>query len=103
MPQSLILSLLPPAARSSRTAPRPLLLTAAGRSSPCDQDQARFDALTFHDKDALRRFRDSHGRTWKSKLRELWPVAALDRHPDAAALRRIRNAVGPSGLDRIRL
>ncbi len=31
MPQSPILSLLSPAARSSRTAPRPLLLTAAGR------------------------------------------------------------------------
>ena len=103
MPHPTTLGLLPPAARSSRTVSRPLATLAAGRSSQAEQDQARFDALTFHDKDALRRFRDKAGRTWKSKIRELWPVAALDRHPDGDALRRVRNAVGQSGLDRIKL
>jgi hypothetical protein len=44
---------------------------------------------------ALRSWIDSHGRTWRSQLRDAWTREEL-------VLRELRNRVGPSGLDRIR-
>lgn len=47
---------------------------------------------------ALQAYAAEHGRYWKSKLRELWMTGQ-----DSGPLRRVRNIVGPSGLDRVRL
>ena len=47
---------------------------------------------------ALDRFARKNGRCWKAKLRDLWI-----RGKDDGALRIVRNKIGPSGLDRVRL
>lgn len=47
---------------------------------------------------ALREFAAAHGRTWKSKLRDLW-TSGRDEGP----LRQARNVLGPSGLHAYRL
>lgn len=60
--------------------------------------QAAFDALPFQVKDAVRDFRDRNGRTWKRALRDLWMSGR-----DTGALRTVRNVIGPSGLDGVRL
>jgi hypothetical protein len=47
---------------------------------------------------ALRDFAKEHGRTWKSKLRELWMQGKDDSSP---LLRQARNVIGPRQLDKI--
>ena len=59
---------------------------------------AAADALSLEDRLALQAFADDHGRLWKSRLKALW----LDGQ-DTGALRRLRNQLGPAGLDGIRL
>jgi hypothetical protein len=53
--------------------------------------------------DRLRRFAEGNGRTWRAKLREVWLRGDEARYPDSHLLRQLRNAVGPSGLDRVEL
>lgn len=48
---------------------------------------------------ALRRFRDYHGREWKSLLNLLWSGGSpTHRSGDAALLRQVRNSHGPRWL-----
>lgn len=48
---------------------------------------------------AVRRFRDRSGRTWKSKLRDLWMREPGSKYQDGAVLRQVRNQLGPVWLD----
>jgi hypothetical protein len=48
--------------------------------------------------EGLRQFRAEHGVQWKAKLRRLWSSGQ-----DEGVLRRARNAIGPTGLDRVNL
>jgi hypothetical protein len=63
--------------------------------------------LTDWEVRALRAFAAAHGRSWKSKLTfDYWMNARLWHGPEAgmgAALHRLRNAYGPSWLQRYRL
>lgn len=52
---------------------------------------------------ALLRYAGANGRTWKSKLLDAWMTGRDEREPDAGALRRVRNSIGPSGLMALRL
>jgi hypothetical protein len=47
---------------------------------------------------ALRSYKELHGRRWKSILLHLW-----ESGQDEGVLRRARNIVGPSGLDKLAL
>ena len=50
---------------------------------------------------ALQRFADTHGRTWKAQLAEHWSSARQDEcGEDVTLLRQVRNALGPSWLFR---
>ena len=57
--------------------------------------------LTNEQLSALIRFKETHGRHWKSELRTLWATGKDEKHTDAALLRQVRNEIGPHGLDRI--
>ena len=59
--------------------------------------------LTPQQLDALRRFRDKHGRTWKAKLKNMWEFGHDTRQPDGGLLRQIRNEVGPVALKDVEL
>ena len=59
--------------------------------------------MTNEQRDRLQQFRDEHGRNWKDKLRMLWMRGADTREPDGHLLRQIRNTVGPSGLEKVKL
>lgn len=48
--------------------------------------------------EALKRFAETHGRTWKSKLVNTWISGRDERIPDAALLRQVRNQLGPQWL-----
>lgn len=48
---------------------------------------------------ALESFANSHGRTWRAQLRDMWMSGADSSRPMA---RTWRNKIGPSGLDKIR-
>jgi hypothetical protein len=50
--------------------------------------------------DALRAYRDQHGRRWKSRLLAEWLSSAGDEGPE---LRQVRNTFGPSWLLNYRL
>ena len=54
--------------------------------------------LSVDDLAELRTFTDKEGRTWKAKLRQLW---LENGDVDNPALRRVRNIIGPSGLDKV--
>jgi hypothetical protein len=49
--------------------------------------------------DALRKFKNAHGRTWKLALREAW-TQGKDLGVD---LQQARNMIGPTRLDKIKL
>jgi len=49
-----------------------------------------------HDRYALQAFINLNGRNWRSKMRRLW-----DTYQDFGWQRRLRNTVGPTGLDRV--
>ena len=50
--------------------------------------------------DALRAYRDQHGRRWKSRLLAEWHSSTGDEGPE---LRQVRNTFGPSWLLNYRL
>ncbi len=52
---------------------------------------------------ALREYAQSHGRTWKAKLKSAWFSGKDERLPNAALLRQIRNDFGPQWLTRFSL
>lgn len=54
------------------------------------------DRVLEHDRYALRAFVNLHGRNWRSRMRALW-----NSSQDIGWQRRLRNTVGPSGLDRV--
>lgn len=49
---------------------------------------------------ALRDFRDRHGRFWKRELQELWITGADANQPNGGLLRQVRNNFGPLWLHR---
>lgn len=58
--------------------------------------------LTAEQADALNRFAAEFGRTWKSKLREMWMNGRDDLRKDGCYLRQVRNQQSPSFLDNYR-
>lgn len=61
------------------------------------------DTLTLEQIDALKRFKASYGRTWKSQLNTLWFSGRDERQADAGLLRQVRNSIGPSGLLKVKI
>jgi len=62
--------------------------------APMSQD----DQPTDEQIEALQRFANTHGRTWKSKLVDAW-ISGRDEHmPDGGLLRQVRNQLGPCWL-----
>ena len=57
---------------------------------------------TTEQMEALKRFAEVHGRTWKSQLNDMWMIAAYSGNPDAHLLQQVRNQFGPSWLVRFR-
>lgn len=56
--------------------------------------------MTLEQHAALVAYAKANGRTWKAKLREDWMSARI---PEGAALRALRNEIGPTGLTRLRV
>lgn len=55
--------------------------------------------LSLEQRLALDRFREAHGRNWKSKLSSLWSSGKDESYPqDGALLRQVRNDFGPEWL-----
>ncbi|MVF24211.1 hypothetical protein EVC37_21760 [Methylocaldum sp. BRCS4] len=52
---------------------------------------------------ALKRWADKHGRTWKSKLRDAWISGDYGLFEDAPFLQQLRNQFGPTWLNRFKL
>lgn len=48
--------------------------------------------------DALQAFADRNGAAWKDDLCNLWDSGRVDRQPEAARLRSVRNSFGPGWL-----
>lgn len=59
--------------------------------------------ITDEQRDRLRQFKDEHGRNWKDKLRLLWMKGTDTAESGGHLLRQVRNTVGPSGLEKVRL
>ena len=51
---------------------------------------------------ALLDWRQRSGRSWKEHLQIAWMTGADERDPRGSSLRRIRNRLGPSWLDKLR-
>ena len=83
------LRLLPPTARSTRTAPRPSLLTAAGRCDPGAVMRLAHDLARDDVADAVRRNRSRRYKVaLRDALRSAWSTAQTQRwchERDAAA------------------
>ncbi len=60
------------------------------------------DALDDAMMSALLDWRQRHGRSWKESLQVAWMSGADERDPRGWSLRRIRNHLGPTWLDRLR-
>lgn len=58
--------------------------------------------LSSEQKAALRRFRETHGRTWKDTLRSMWSSGKDVTQPEGGLLRQIRNNYGPSRLEKLK-
>lgn len=54
-------------------------------------------------RDALIRFKERHGRNWKADLKTLWWTGRDATQEDGHLLRQIRNHIGPSKLDKLKL
>jgi hypothetical protein len=54
-------------------------------------------------KEALQQFKSKHGRNWKLELRLRWMRGTDVNEANGHLLRQVRNNVGPSGLDKIRI
>lgn len=48
--------------------------------------------------EAIKRFAETHGRTWKSRLIDAWISGRDARLPDGGLLRQVRNQLGPQWL-----
>lgn len=59
-------------------------------------------ALEPHHHEALKRYAAKHGKQWKSKLQRDWETGETHGE-DTAAIRQVRNKIGPSGLYRLKL
>lgn len=53
--------------------------------------------------DALRAYAASHGRYWKSRLRDAWITGEYGGFHQSNFLQQVRNNLGPSWLVRFRL
>ena len=51
---------------------------------------------------ALESAKKTWGRTWKSKVRECWRTGRYPIKMDIPALQRIRNLIGPKGLEKLK-
>lgn len=83
------------------------LLTRARRGIGKDPVLTGSVVLDNEDFTALRRFKLNHGKTWKKWLAACWssgnyPTYTLN-NGDAATLQHIRNIIGHSGLEKLRL
>lgn len=58
---------------------------------------------TAADIQALKAFAARHGRYWKRTLSDMWMNGRDENEPNGAALRDIRNRLGPSWLHNFRL
>jgi hypothetical protein len=69
------------------------------------QSHRAIASLTHDEYEALIRYVDAHGRTWKAKLNAYWLNGKLGPNSpeDEPRLRSIRNKIGPSGLMKLRL
>jgi hypothetical protein len=47
---------------------------------------------------ALAAFANRNGRTWKSKLRDIWMTGHYSSDDNSASLQQVRNQFGPSWL-----
>jgi hypothetical protein len=61
------------------------------RSQGCRMTEAMWAALV--------EWKKEHGRFWRARLRQAW---LLDEQT-SSEIRQVRNVVGPSGLDKIKL
>ena len=61
-----------------------------------------FDNLDDAMLSALLDWRQRSGRSWKEKLQIAWMTGADERDPRGSSLRRIRNRLGPSWLEKLR-
>jgi hypothetical protein len=59
----------------------------------------KYPELTPEQIAALNRFAAEYGRTWKSKLREMWMNGRDALREDGGYLRQVRNQQPPSFLD----
>lgn len=56
------------------------------------------DKLTENEIKALREFKRSYGRSWKRELSDLWMKASAGQE-----LQAVRNKIGPSGLQKLKI
>lgn len=68
-----------------------------------DKPDVRENGLPPEVNETLRQFAAENGRTWKSKLRELWSTGRDSGHPlnQDGHLRWVRNSLGPRGLEKV--
>ena len=59
--------------------------------------------LTEQQLTALKRFANSRGRTWKSKLLDCWMASHYGFADDSANLQQLRDNLGPSWLMKFKL
>lgn len=80
------------------------LAAAHAALTECVQTKAP-DALraTPQQLEALQRFAERHGRTWKCRLVGAWMNGTDDRLPDGGLLRQVRNQLGVQWLRGFRL
>lgn len=68
------------------------------------RDRHPIEKLNAHQIAALMEWRATQGRQWRRALRECWESGRYGALPadDVALLQQVRNAIGPSGLSRIK-
>lgn len=59
--------------------------------------------LTPEQHQALLNFARRTGRNWRAALRRLWELGVDWKQEEGPYLRQIRNLVGPSGLDKLKI
>ena len=59
--------------------------------------------VTHEQMTRLVEFSQQHGANWKQTLRDMWMAGTDDSQKNGHLLRQVRNTVGPSGLDSIKL
>lgn len=64
-------------------------------------EQKCIDQLSGEEINALDYFVSKNGGRWKTKLHALWMNGGLENEKNGDALQRVRNKIGPSGLQSI--